>query len=325
MKENLYNKIKVFSNFLPINFYTLITGQKILLPFYHTVTDYPKPHLSEIGYFRPKKLFIEDVLFFKKYYQSIPINELKTTSKKSFHLTFDDGLSEIYTEILPILIKENIHATFFINTDFIDNKKMFYRHKISIILNQLRQSNVDVEKISSFLEIEKDVIFKSINALKEERKINQIANYLKIDFQNYLKEHQPYLTTEQLIELKNKGFTIANHSKNHPNFKNISFLEQQNQINQVNKYLENELYITEFYFSFPFGDENIKKDFFDFMYNQAKIILSFGISGLKKDEFKNHLHRIPMEEKDFSAEQIIKFEYFYFILKSFINKNMIKR
>lgn len=325
MKHNLYNKVKVLSNTIPINLYTLITKQKVLLPFYHTVTDFPKPHLSEIGYFRSKKLFVEDIIFFKQNFQSIPINEIKTTSKKSFHLTFDDGLSEIYTEILPILIKESIHATFFINTDFIDNKNMFYRHKISLILNQLKQSKIDLEKISSFLQIEKDSVFKFIDTLKEEEKINQIANYLKIDFQNYLNEHKPYLTTEQLIELRNKGFTIANHSKNHPNFKDISFLEQQNQINQVNNFIENKLNISEFYFSFPFGDENIKNEFFDFMYSQKKIILSFGVSGLKNDEHKNHLHRIPMEYATFTAEQIIKFEYFYYILKIFIGKNKIKR
>lgn len=325
MKFSLYQKCGFISDKIPLKALKHLTSKSFILPFYHTVTDYPKPHLVEIGYFRTKKQFLEDVIFFKKNYDSVSIKKIENQKKNSFHLTFDDGLSEVFTEILPILIQENIDATFFINTDFIDNKEMFYRHKISLILHQLKNSTVELEKISAFLEIENHQVVKEVNSIQDEQQINQIAKVLHLNFKDYLNENQPYLTTKQLLEIKNKGFTIGNHSKNHPNFKDISFEEQKKQINEVNHFLKHELEMNDWYFSFPFGDENIKNELFDFMYNDVKIKYSFGVSGLKNDEHKKHLHRIPMEESDFSAEQIIKFEYFYYVLKSFVNKNKVKR
>lgn len=140
-----------------------------------------------------------------------------------------------------------------------------------------------------------------------------------------MNDNQPYLTRKQILEMIKMGFVIGNHSKSHPNFRDISFEEQRKQIVAVNQFLKNELNVEDFYFSFPFGDENIKNEFFDFMYDEENIIYSFGVSGIKNDEYTHHLHRIPMEIENFSAEQIIKFEYFYYILKSFFNKNTIKR
>lgn len=313
------------SDHISIDRYMNFTQQKVVLSFYHIVTKGPKPHVSEIGYYRETHQFIKDIAFFQEHYQSVSIEELESISEKAFHITFDDGLSEIYDEVLPILIKEKVHATFFINSDFIDNKQMFYRHKISLILNQIKNSASDTNRLSSFLEVEVDVLNKVVNTLKKEDEIDEIADLLNIDFNDYLRTHKPYLTKMQLLDIKKLGFSIGNHSENHKNFKDISFNEQKKQVQNVNTYLSNELNISDFYFSFPFGDENIKNDFFDFMYSEANIKLSFGVSGLKIDGYEKHLHRIPMEEKDFTAEQIIKFEYFYFLLKSVFNKNIVKR
>ncbi|WP_262708643.1 polysaccharide deacetylase family protein [Natronoflexus pectinivorans] len=66
-------------------------------------------------------------------------------ASKIFHLTFDDGLSEIYHETIPILEKKGIPATIFLNTGFIDNKKMFYRFKSSLVIESIKgQNGVDV-------------------------------------------------------------------------------------------------------------------------------------------------------------------------------------
>lgn len=325
MKIELYNKIKFFLGKIPMNTYIKLVRKKTILPFYHSVTNDPKPHIKQLNYYRTKNEFKNDLTFFLKHYKSVPVSDIKKINYPSFHLSFDDGLSEVYEQVIPLLIKNKVDATFFINTDFIENKNMFYRHKISLITDFLKKSDDDLNKVASFLSCENNAVITKINNITDDKKLEQIAKLLKIDFKQYLIDFKPYLTKKQLSEMIKLGFTVANHSKSHLNFKNIPLNKQKKQVREVNNYLQKELNIKNLYFSFPFGDENIKNDFFNFIYTDENIIYSFGISGLKNDQHKNHLHRIPMEYQEISAEQIIKYEYFYFILKSVLNKNTVKR
>jgi peptidoglycan/xylan/chitin deacetylase (PgdA/CDA1 family) len=271
MKEKIYTKIKFLVDHIPLKFYQKYCHQKTILPFYHTVTDILKPHLSELGYFRTTIAFFDDIDFLLKNYESVDIENVNKTSNHSFYLTFDDGLSELFHTVAPFLKDKNLSATFFINSDFIDNKKMFYRHKISILLSLLKNSVYNQNKIGSLLEIENGDLSNEINRIKNEEVINQIASNLQFDFDEYLNENKPYLSSAQLIELKKQGFTIGNHSKGHLNFKDLNLEEQIKQIMDCNIFLNNLLDLKEMYFSFPFGDENIENGCFDFMYSKGRI------------------------------------------------------
>lgn len=312
-------------NLNSLNLYKKVTKQYFILPFYHTVTTTPKPHISEIGYYRDLDDFSKDISFFKNNFKSTSIENLVNPENDTFHLSFDDGLSEIYSEVMPILQKNQIHATVFVNSDFVDNKDMFYRHKISLILNEIKSSKHSLEIMCGHFALDSSKIVSMLNCLTYSTEINKILNLLKIDLKAYLNEIKPYLTSKQLVELKKLGITIGNHSKNHPNFNTLTFQEQKDQVLEVNSFLQNELGVEDLYFSFPFGDHEIKNEFFEWMYDTADIKLSFGVSGIKKDSFNSHLHRIPMEIKGKSAEQIIRKEYLYYIIKAFLGKNIVKR
>lgn len=327
MRLELYKKTNWLFTLFSIDFYTFITQQKRVLPFYHSITNHPKPHLKHLGFCRKENDFIDDIAFLNTHFKSVGIDQLHFKNKydKEFHLSFDDGLAEFYFEAMPILIKNKTHATVFINSDFVDNKNMFIRHKISLLIDVISKSESDLSKLETYFSCEKQLVTKHLNQLKDEKQVNEIANLLTIDFDIYLLENKPYLTKNQLLELKKMGFTIGNHSKNHPNFNSISFDQQQIQLNTAHEFLKSNELIDSHYFSFPYGDENIDNDYFSYMFDIQKVAHSFGVSGLKKDEHSKHLHRIPMEYNDLSAEQILKFEYFYFIIKSLVNKNKVKR
>lgn len=325
MKRLLYDKVKWVSNRISLGKYSRITGQKLILPFYHSVSSAPLPHVKHIGYYRKTNDFENDIACFLKHFNSVSLTNLADPQNNSFHLSFDDGLSDFYHTVMPLLVKKGIHATVFVNSDFLDNKKLFYRHKTSIIMGEVEGSELEKARIADYFSCEADEVSQKINDLTDHSKIEDIAKLLKISFEQYLYEQQPYLSIAQLKELSRMGFTIANHSKSHPNFKLISPEEQRDQISQVNSFLAAELGVSEHYFSFPFGDEDIHDSFFDWMYSSGAIRYSFGISGLKKDSYKNHFHRIPMEQHGLSAEQILKFEYFYFMMKALVNRNKIRR
>src|SRR5690606_17101353 len=266
---------------------------------------------------------IEDLNYFCQYFETVQAG-IFDVSKKQFHLSFDDGMSEIYDVVFPILRERNIHATFFINTDFVDNKKMFISHKKSLIKFELKKSEQSKIWISDYLNLDKLGLPEEIDKIKEEEIIDKIAQRMQLDFDEYLNEKQQYLTTTQIVELKKAGFTIGNHGRSHRNFNTLTFDEQKTEIEHVNQFLT-EIGVEKLFFAFPYGDHLIKNELFDWMYSEGRIDHSFGISGLKDDGYTRHHHRILMEQSRFSAEEIVKAEYFYYIWKSFIFRNKIRR
>lgn len=323
MRAHYFKIAKLINKVLSLEQCSKISSQKMILPFYHTVSGAPLPHFSELGYYREQEMFNKDLDFFQNNFVSVDIHDLDY-SKKSFHLSFDDGLAENYS-IAQLLSARKIHATFFINLDFIDNRKMFIRHKISIILNELKKSELSRKLISELMKTEEINVFNKVEELKDEEIVDKITGLLRIDFDDYLHSQKPYLSMEELKEIKKMGFTIGNHSCSHPHFSKIPFENQKKEIKVVNDFINNELSIEDVFFCFPFGDDLVKNEFFEWMYSDGKILKSFGTAGLKKDHFANHYHRILLENSQLQAEEIVKFEYFYYFIKSFLNKNKINR
>jgi len=328
MKINLYTKLRILSDRIPMSWYRNVTRQNLVLPFYHTVTNTPKPHLKHLAYYRFKDDFEDDIIFLKKHFTSIPISDIDLKIKTpSFHITFDDGLSDVMTEVVSFLLENKIHATFFVNSDFIDNKRMFYRHKISILIEALQDNNL-LKKTADFLSIESSKVLPYVKNMgyENDNHIDLIAENISVDFKGYLKRNKPYLTSNQVLELIELGFTIGNHGKSHPNFDKIDLNEQIQEVVSGSEFLEELPFdLKRKYFSFPFGSDNRSKEFYKFLYEKNKVNYSFGVSGLKIDEQKKHFHRMQMEYIGISGSSIIKFEHFYYIIKAFFNKNTLNR
>ncbi|MDR1368532.1 MAG: polysaccharide deacetylase family protein [Dysgonamonadaceae bacterium] len=112
------------------------TGTSLILPFYHTVSDEYLPHIHPL--YRPKtiKEFENDLDFLLKHFQPVDMQtvfaccrERKSIQTPSFHLSFDDGLKEVYDIITPLLYSKGIPFSVFVNSDFVDNKTLFSRHR----------------------------------------------------------------------------------------------------------------------------------------------------------------------------------------------------
>ncbi len=333
----MLRNLKFLHNFFPVNQLINLTSQKVLLPFYHTISNRKLEHICNLYDIRSEKLFEEDIDYLCKYFMPVSMNDLydvvyqnKRVSKPILHISFDDGLSEIYSIVAPVLEKKGIPATFFINTDFIDNQALFYRFKVSIIIEKYKNNKKRAEEISKLLNV-KSLLDKNIYAalynltFNDLSVIESVAKILGIDFKDYLLKEQPYLSTGQVFDLLNKRFTIGSHSKCHPFFKDINLEERKKQIVESFEFLKLKFDIRNYYFSFPFSDKDIGVDFLQWMYHDQNCKLSFGTSGLKKDFYKYHLHRIPFDRTLKPARDIIKSEYLYYIVKAFFNRNTYKR
>ena len=118
------------------------TCTNLIFPFYHTVSDEYLPHIHPL--YSPKTVseFSQDLEFLLKHFQPVDMETAllhckkeKQVARPSFHLSFDDGLREMYDIVAPILYNKGIPFSVFVNSDFIDNRNLFFRHR-EVLLSQ---------------------------------------------------------------------------------------------------------------------------------------------------------------------------------------------
>ncbi len=337
MKKNkLKNSLYFYSSLFSLSFLQKFVPLKTIFPFYHSISDNSPVHLKHLYKIKNISDFKTDLDYLLNNFNILTFDDVKNhflgikkILKPSFFLTFDDGLSEIYDVVAPLLKEKGISAVFFVNSDFVDNKDMFFRYKLSVIIDKFikqKSRGLGIEKLLIERNLFKNTILNSLYSIDYSNKdiLYTVAQLLNINFEEYLRKNKPYLTTQQLLDLQEQGFIIGSHSKSHPLYKLLTVEEQLYQTIKSVDFVE-EIFSSEHkLFAFPFTDDGVNSDFFMKLYENNKIDFSFGTAGLKEDSFQKNIQRIPMENNK-TAKQILKYEYFYYVLKRILNKNQINR
>ena len=200
-------------------------------------------------------------------------------------------------------LKQNkIDATFFIVKDFVDNKDMFYRNKACLIINHL-ESNENKRNnkiVFDFLKSNKmftNSIRLSLLNIKHSNKIrlNEIANLIHLDFQEYLQTKKPYMSSDQIHDLVEAGFSIGAHSVDHPYLQEMNESDQLNQIRSSIEFVRNTFDIPYKAFAAPFNDKGLKTSFINMLLEKGYIDMFFGTQGLKNDKIHRSYQRIEMD------------------------------
>jgi peptidoglycan/xylan/chitin deacetylase (PgdA/CDA1 family) len=311
-----------------------ISQKKQIIPFYHYADNTNPAFIKHL--YKPKNIaeFKTDLSILKQYFESIPLSQVikdnDKNKKNTFHLTFDDGLSNFYHIIAPILIEKKIHATIFLNSDFIDNKDLFYRYKASLLIEEYIKA--DNQK--------KNIIETFITSLNNKKKTNPLNYLLEVDyskrhildklagkinysFSDFLEQKKPYLSSNQITELQSQGFTFGAHSVNHPLYQNLSLNEQVYQTLDCLKNLKKQFNIKHNSFAFPFDDNNINLEFFNKIKNE--INLTFGTSGLKDDIISFNIQRLDMEKNKSNTKYFLIKKYLKYLIQKSTNTNLISR
>ena len=292
----------------------------VIHPLYHAVANTYLPHITPL--YQPKTFekFKNDLDFFLQYFQPVDVEDvlLHTTGEKrltgnTFHLSFDGGLKEVYTIVLPYLYRKGIPATVFVNEDFVNNMQLFYRHKAALIIDALTRKAPSpvVQK-----EIEDRLSFPSKKTLREKVEavsysqravLDEIASLLEIDLEQYLRNEKPYLTAKQLHEMRRKGFSIGGHGADHPYFPEITEEEQIQQIVASISYVKRIAPDQHRCFAFPFTDAGISDRVFQAIYRKNKRgpELTFGANGVGTSYGGRHIARIVMDSDGRNAKEIV--------------------
>jgi len=341
MKTLFYKAGGIVQQFFPFDFLVKVTGQSFVSAFYHAVSNEPAPHLKHICKVRSTVQFEKDLDFLLQHYQALDITEVihhlhsgEAITKNSFLLSFDDGLREFHDVAAPILQRKGVPAVCFLNSAFIDNHDMFYRHKASLIVDKLQQtvSNTQTAELTNWfshrnIAVEQQQQYVLSITYAQKLELDELATMIGINVKDYAKDQQPYLTSEQINRLISQGFAFGAHSIDHPLYADLPAKSQIHQtvqsINTVSKNFNLDYKV----FSFPFTDTGVSKAFFTAVFgsNYPLVDVCFGSAGLKNDECNNTIQRIPVEKDNFTLQEVLFGEYLSYMVKALCNKNTIKR
>lgn len=314
---------KQFGKLVSINSLLKI-NTPVFQPFYHVVSNEKLPHILNYNY-RTATQFEKELDFYLQHFKPVSLNELisnEFTNEKVFHLSFDDGLKESAEIIAPILLKKGIPATFFINPGFADNKQLFHKYKASLILTRLQKSKASqADQLLKKHDLEGEKILKV--TILQNKILDEAAGLLGINFQNFLEDQKPYLTTNQILNMQNQGFSIGVHSINHPEFWKISEQHQLSEVSESMHWLTENIKPAIKAFSFPFTDSGVSLKVLKSLKSENICDVTFGTAGIKSDELQHHFQRYPVEQTgDFL--QNLKAELVYFAVRKQIGKATVK-
>lgn len=312
MNSLLKNLIYATSQVVPLKLHSKIYSKLVrrnrIAFCYHLVNDERLPHISNLYIYKTSQMFLDDLNYLIKNIQFVDLENFLKQSFNCSHkgkpvgiISFDDGLAQSYSVAKPILEKLNLPATFFLTVDFIDNRSMMYRHKVSLCIEQFKQSDENQKKIICERIKSKfghscsgvDTFCPFILSLhgNQTRIIDELCEALNVDVNGYLKKFTPYLTTEQIKELEDEGYDIGAHSLNHFDFNMLSFHEMEQQIVKSCEYIAEITGRSPVHFAVPFTLAGIDKGMLKrISFENSVVGTIFGTSGL----FDEHpfVHRI---------------------------------
>jgi peptidoglycan/xylan/chitin deacetylase (PgdA/CDA1 family) len=111
--KDLFFRTSFLYNLIPVLSLMKIAGKNVILPFYHFVDAGTNNIVNHLYQAKNTSQFIEDLHYFKKHFNSLSVSVFDAKEKietNSFLLSFDDGLSNFYHVVAPILLKENVTA-----------------------------------------------------------------------------------------------------------------------------------------------------------------------------------------------------------------------
>lgn len=308
---------------LPFGWLRMACDLKLLVPFYHVVSDENPAHIRHLYPVRTTRQFREDLDFLGKNYRPVTLHEVVhhvregiPFQKWSVHLTVDDGLRECHDVMAPLLLEKGMPATFFLNSGFLDNRALMFRYQASLLADAFAQNGFP----SGMAAFDPLAV-----GYAERARLSDAAQAIGLDFGLFLAKKKPYLESHQVQTLLEKGFTIGGHSIDHPRYSRLPFEEQLRQTLDCQDFLEKKFKLPYRVFAFPFTDDGITRPFLERLHGTHGFALTFGGAGLKRDVVPYNLQRQPMEETGRSARKVLGAAYAYWAAKFFLGKNQLVR
>jgi peptidoglycan/xylan/chitin deacetylase (PgdA/CDA1 family) len=320
---------------LSFNFLRKKAGINPLIVNYHVVSDNYIPYVKNLYSYRNVQRFCEDLDFFISNYNPIGLLEFldciknnKKIPENAVLFTIDDGFREVYDIMAPMMLERNLTATVFLTSGFVDNNQFGFDQKKSLLMDKVNQASDPSLSNKLRKELELNNLF--TNSLSYSIMnipyvkgyiLDSLSKTIDLDFNITLKQFSPFLTTLQITELMQKGFTIGGHSVDHPNFAELSIQDQVIQAQNSVDFVTEKFAVKYKVFAFPYWDGGISREFF----KKLSVDATFGTQGLLTDTIQTNFQRIGIEKYNYTAKRIIKAHYFRKMIYHSLKKDTLTR
>jgi len=239
---------------IPLAAWGLLAPRDVYSPFYHVVSDEDLPHVRAYPYKDSRQLEC-DVVYARERFGFIEYEELvrsrleaRRVKSSRFFFTFDDGYSECFHVIRPILRKQAAPCAFFVTRDFVENGSTYYEIKTALCVSALlERTREETAGVVAELGLEGQSDFSSQNGRRrlgnrlrrvripaetdpqqarlcawilglkwhETDRIDRVCEVLGVDPDGYEKQRPIFMTAENIRQLHDEGFTIGAHGVKH--------------------------------------------------------------------------------------------------------------
>ncbi|MFL5577914.1 MAG: polysaccharide deacetylase family protein [Gemmatimonadaceae bacterium] len=204
---------------------------------WHTFADAPLTHVGHLYPFKTPAEFERDLLWIARHFRVVAYDAVREARAggrplppRAALLSLDDGMRECLDAARPLLLKHGLPAAFFVTTGFLDNRRLFYRHKVSLAIDAARrlapaERSAAMARLAQVADVPEvgvptaplDGIERWLLALGADREatIDAACAAFGVDADAFLRERRPYLTSDEVRALAADGFTIGGHGRTH--------------------------------------------------------------------------------------------------------------
>ena len=154
--------------------------------------------------------------------------------------------------------------------------------------------------------------------------LDELARVVEVDFADYMSDQPVYMNSNQVADLVSWGFEIGGHSPDHVDFSTLDIDLMVSNVESSIKDIQQRFGVTSRLFAFPFTSHGVPEKVIDRLLNDRIAEVLMGTAGLKKTGKQGFIQRIPMEDLGMPALEALKTEYFYYLLKKPLGRNIIR-
>lgn len=248
---------------------TLASGigkqKKLLILIYHRVLDEP-------DFMRPdeidKEIFLWHMDLISNYFNVLPLDLALERMRedrlppRAVCITFDDGYVDNLYNATPILLKNNLTATFFIASGYLDGGRMWNDSVIETV-RKIEDKKLDLREINLEeyeLKSDEDRMLAAINIIQKIKYLPPELRQNKVDYITSIENNSSenlMLTTNQLQQLHKEGMEIGGHTLTHPILSNLVKAKAEHEIAENKNILESIIKNKIKLFAYPNGKPGV--------------------------------------------------------------------